>query len=139
MLSNVWATFRYALRTFGSTQLQLRNRPSLGIGINTAVFSSQLSIAWRSLPYEPDAVTALRFRWGGQSQWRVSIPEYAPCTKAHALESAYSRRGRRRSGLAGHRRHPRDMQLRYQVLGVSPVVGTGFACQLVKSTRTSSC
>jgi putative ABC transport system permease protein len=142
MLSNVWNDIRYALRT-------LRLNPgfavaaivplALGIGINTAVFSLLNSVAWRSLPVQDaDALVSVYqdFRGGPRrtvygARSLFSIPEYrAYRDQAHTLSGlmAYSRRWTVTLG----RESPRDINgilvtcNYFEVLGVSPVIGTGF-------------
>ena len=142
MLSNVRNDIRYALRT-------LRHNPgfalaaivpiALGIGINTALFSLLNSVAWRPLPV-PDAEALVSihqdFRGGPRrtvhgARSLLSIPEYrAYRDEAHTLTGlmAYSREwtvtlGRESAQEIGGVLVTCNY---FDVLGLSPTIGTGF-------------
>ena len=142
MLSNVRNDIRYALRT-------LRHNPgfalaaivpiALGIGINTALFSLLNSVAWRPLPVpDPEALVTVYqdFRGGPRrtvhgARSLLSIPEYrAYRDEAHTLTGlmAYSREWTVTLGRESAQEIEGILVTcnYFDVLGVSPAIGTGF-------------
>ena len=142
MLSNVRNDIRYALRT-------LRHNPgfalaaivpiALGIGINTALFSLLNSVAWRPLPVpDGEALVSIHqdFRGGPRrtvhgARSLLSIPEYrAYRDEAHTLTGlmAYSKQWTVTLGLEPAQAIDGVLVTcnYFEVLGLSPAIGTGF-------------